>query len=85
MNVKFIKIPAEYLDLFPIKVGNMKIQLIESRYSGFYVSEKSIQWNEFFDKLSKDKDKSKTYTPLFDFLKTARRVNILFKETDDLI
>ena len=80
MDVKFIKIPAEYLELFPIDINSMRIEMLESVEGGFYVPYKAVVWKEF--KIKFDQTPTEQLAPLYEYLLSADRVNIEIKEEE---
>ena len=78
--MKFIKIPTEFLKLFPITVDNLRVELLEDKQGDLYISEKSFVWNLFNKKVTKQQGKKDLLAPLYEYLLTAERVTIELKE-----
>ena len=80
--MKFIKVHKKFLNLFPITVDNLRVELIEDIKGGFYVSEKSFNWEVFYNKIIKNETQVEKLTLLYEYVKKAKRVEITIKATE---
>ena len=80
--MKFIKVDKKFLNLFPITVDNLRVELIEDNKGGFYVSEKCFDWEVFYNKIIKNKTQVEKLTLLYQYVKKAKRVEITIKATE---
>lgn len=83
--MRFIKVPTNFLHLSPIRIDNMRVELIEDIKGDFYVSQKSFNWSDFYNKIEKDKSKFDKLTPLYEYVEKAKRVEITIKVTEEEI
>ena len=83
--MNFIKVPAELIYLFPIRIDNLRIELTEDEDGDFYVSEGCLEWAEFNSKLEGDQSKQEPLVALYTALELAERVEITIKVTEEEI
>lgn len=82
MEDKYIKIPAEYYNLFPVSIDNMRVEFIEDINGDKYVPERCLNWNDFLNKFNKDLKRKEELMPLYDYVSTSKAIGIELKKED---
>ena len=84
MEDKYIKIPEEYYNLFPVSIDNMRVELVEDVDGNKYVPERCLEWTEFLNKFDKNLEKKEDLMPLYEYVSKSEAVEIELKITEEI-
>lgn len=80
MEDKYIKIPNEYLNLFPISIDNMRVELLTGEDDHRYIADKCLVWTEFLDKFDSDLARKEELMPLYTYVLNSNAVSTQLKK-----